>query len=159
MTAIDITRRNVLLASGVALTVGLAGCTGDDDNGDGNGNGNGNGDSLEDHLADANNYDGSFTDMTGEDEVTVTVTDADGNSYDPAAIEIDPGTTVVWEWVDDGHSVTHEPLGEQDEELFDSDIQNTGHEFDYTFDDAGDYAIFCIPHRAQGHLGGVRVVD
>ena len=152
MTDIKANRRKVLLAGGAALTVGLAGCLGDDDD-DGNGNGNGNGDGLEDHLADANNYDGSFTDMTGEDEVTVTVTDANGNSFDPAAIEIDAGTTVVWEWVDDGHSVTH--VGGD----FDSDIQNTGYEFEHTFDDAGDYAYECIPHATQGHLGGVRVHD
>lgn len=154
MTDIGITRRKALLASGTALTVGLAGCLGDDDDDVDDDDENG----LEAHLEDANNYDGEFEDHTGEDEVEVIVTDENNNSYDPAAIEIDPGTTVVWDWVDDGHSVTHEPLEDQ-EELFDSDVQDTGYEFEYTFDEAGDYAIYCIPHRAQGHLGGVRVVE
>ena len=151
MTDIEVNRRKVILAGGTALTIGLAGCLGDDD--DDADDGNGNGDDLEAHLEDANNYDGSFTDMTGEDEVTVIVTSDNGNSFDPAAIEVDPGTTVVWEWVDDGHSVTH-----VDDE-FDSGTLNEGEEFDYTFDDAGDYAYICIPHEGQGHLGGVRVVE
>lgn len=146
MTDIEANRRKVLLAGGAALTIGLAGCLGDDDD-------NGDDDeeiTLEDHLEDANGYDG-FEDHTGEDEVTVIVTDANNNSFDPAAIEIDAGTTVVWEWEDDGHSVTHVD-GD-----FDSDVQDTGYEFEHTFDDAGDYAYECIPHAGQGHLGGVRV--
>jgi len=37
-----VSRRELLKLSGVGLTVGLAGCTGDDEEGNGNGNGNGN---------------------------------------------------------------------------------------------------------------------
>lgn len=153
MTELDLDRRKVLLSSGAALTIGLAGCLGDDDDDDDDED-----ETLEDHLEDANNYDGDFEDLTGEDEVTVIVSDDHGNSFDPAAIEIDPGTTVVWEWEDSGHSATHEPLGDEDQ-LWDSEVLNAGDEYDYTFDDAGDYAYVCTPHRAQDHLGGVRVVD
>lgn len=113
---------------------------------------------LEDHLEDANNYDGEFEDLIGEDVVTVTVTTDNFNSFDPAAIEIDQGTTVIWEWEDGGHSVTQEPLGEQ-EQLFDSGVLNDGADYEYTFDEAGDYAYKCTPHWLQGHLGGVRVVE
>lgn len=47
------------------------------------------------------NYDG-VADHRGESEVTVRV-GADGNggefAFSPAAVHVDPGTTVVWEWV------------------------------------------------------------
>lgn len=119
---------------------------------------------LADYLEDANNYDGEFVDLTGEEEVTVTVMDGHANGFDPApsfdpvAIEIEEGTTVIWEWEDEGHSVTHEPLGDQ-EELFDTGVLEAGDQFEYTFGEAGEYLYSCTPHLAQGHLGGVRVVE
>lgn len=156
MTDIDPDRRKVLMASGAALTVGLAGCLGDDDDDDDNGEP----ETLEEHLEGANNYDGTFEDWTGEEEVEIAVTDDNGNSFDPAAVEISEGTTVTWVWEDSGHSSTYVDLADQNRgNLWDSGTEDEGHEEEYTFDEAGEYAYICVPHEGQGHLGGVRVVE
>jgi len=66
-------------------------------------------------LDDVDNYDGTH-DYTGQDEVTVAVGAVDGLKFGPAAILIDPGTTVVWEWTGEGgaHNVV------ADDETFNS---------------------------------------
>ena len=56
------------------------------------------------------NYEGTV-DLRGEDEVVVVVGSGDdGFEFEPPAIMVDPGTTVVWEWTGEGgaHDVTHE---------------------------------------------------
>ncbi|MDZ7731624.1 MAG: hypothetical protein U5K37_12985 [Natrialbaceae archaeon] len=53
------------------------------------------------------NYDG-FEDHTGEDQVTVLVGAGEGGtSFEPPAISVSPGTTVVYEWTGrgGGHNV------------------------------------------------------
>lgn len=156
MTTFDPDRRTVLLSSGVALTIGLAGCIGDDDDPDD--------DDVDDddeatpeeqvdaHLDGANNYDGDIEDFTGEDEVEVeNGAGPDGLAFDPAAIRVDEGTTVTWVWVTDAHTVTHVD-GD-----FDSGMENEGFEWDYTFDEAGVYLYECTPHAPQDQLGAVVV--
>ncbi|MCU4743113.1 halocyanin domain-containing protein [Halobacteria archaeon AArc-m2/3/4] len=169
MTTTDRSRRTFLKASGATLTLALvAGCLGgDDDDSSGNGgNGDGNGD---DGNGDAGNgeeydFDGWFDDvgyydgvhdMTGESEVTVmNGTGSAGYEYDPAAIKVDPGTTVVWEWTGagGGHTVTAE------EGDFDSGmLTGEGETFEHTFDEEGVYTYYCEPHRNMGQKGAVVV--
>lgn len=138
----------------------LAGCSGDDgddgDSGD-DGNGddeNGDGTSVDEWLSETENYDG-VDDFTGEDEVTVQVGEVEGAPqtfvFEPAAIRIDTGTTVVWEWADTrNHSVTAE------EGEFDSGVTDEG-PFEYSFDEAGEFRYYCEPHRGQNQLGAVVV--
>lgn len=136
----------------LVVSGGLVGCIGDDDEPDDNDDPE---DELEAHLSDANDYDGTSEDLTGQEEVEVGVGDPEGGSnykFDPPLFEIDEGTTVVWEWVDDvNHSVTH-----TDGDDFDSGIE-TDHIFEHTFEEAGTYLYHCQPHRAQGHLGALVV--
>jgi len=108
-------------------------------------------------LDDVDNYDGTH-DYTGQDEVTVEVGAVDGLKFGPAAILIDPGTTVVWEWTGEGgaHNVV------ADDETFDSGeaVSEEGTTFEYTFDDAEDGDTFnylCVPHEAVGMKGAVAV--
>ncbi|PSP92060.1 halocyanin domain-containing protein, partial [Halobacteriales archaeon QS_4_66_20] len=72
----------------------------DPDAGNGNENGSGGNGSgfpqVEEYLSDANNYEGSVEDLTGEDSVTVEVGAGSGLAFGPAAIQVDPGTTVTW---------------------------------------------------------------
>lgn len=154
MTDID-RRAFVKLAGAAAIAPAIAGCSGDG-NGDGGGNGDGDvPDELDDYLSDANGYDGSIADHTGEDEVTVDVGTGDtGYGFSPVAIRIDAGTTVVWEWTGQGgtHNVEHND-GEFQSELYSEE----GETFEHTFDDSGNYRYFCNPHRANGMLGGVAV--
>lgn len=155
----DMDRRAFVKVAGVtALAPAAAGCSG---NGNGGGNGDGNGgssdvpDELDEYLSDANEYDGTIADHTGEDEVTVDVGTGDnGFGFSTAAIRIDTGTTVVWEWTGEGgaHNVEDED-GEFESDLYSEE----GETFEYTFEDSGNYRYFCNPHRSNGMLGGVAV--
>ena len=113
---------------------------------------------VDSHLEHVDNYDGTIEDVTGADEVVVLtgeLEDADQTfAFDPPAIRVDEGTTVVWEWVgeDGAHNVAH-VNGE-----FESDVMDgEGETFSYTFDEAGTYLYVCQPHRALGMKGAVVV--
>ena len=109
-------------------------------------------------LADVPNYDGTH-DYRGRDEVTVEVgAGENGLVFGPAAILVDPGTTVVWEWTGAGgaHNVV------ADDGTFDSGetVGEAGHTFEYTFADAtaGDVVPYlCTPHQAVGMKGVVAI--
>ena len=167
-------RREILKAGGAALTVGLAGCIGpfqdgegvpgsvekDPDAGNGNENGSGGNGSgfpqVEEYLSDANNYEGSVEDLTGEDSVTVEVGAGSGLAFGPAAIQVDPGTTVTWEWTGEGggHNVVDED-GKFESEI----VSEGGHTFEYTFEESGTTRYYCAPHKASGMKGAVVVGD
>jgi serine/threonine-protein kinase len=162
----DVSRRRFVQATGAAVATGaLAGCTG---NGGGNGNGNddGNGDApqapqeIDDFLSEANLYDGSIVDMTGEDEVTIMVGAGDGGlAFDPPAVRITSSTTVVWEWTGEGgtHNVASTEGSESD---FQSEIVGEqGHTFNQSFDNTGIQLYVCQPHEAQGMKGAIEVVE
>lgn len=110
-------------------------------------------------LSDVGNYDGTVVDATGEDEVTVEVgVQANGGAFGfgPAAVQVDPGTTVVWEWTGEGvpHNVVDE-AGDFESEL----ISEAGFTYEQTFDAAGVVKYFCTPHRGLGMKGVVVVGD
>ena len=109
------------------------------------------------YLDDVDNYDGTH-DYTGQDEVTVEVGAVNGLRFSPAAILIDPGTTVVWEWTGEGgaHNVVAE------DETFNSGetVSEEGATFEHTFDDASDgdtFNYYCNPHKAVGMKGAVAI--
>ncbi|WP_137284407.1 halocyanin domain-containing protein [Halorussus salinisoli] len=100
------------------------------------------------------NFDGTY-DFTGRDEVTVRV-GAEGNggalAFSPAAIRVDPGTTVVWEWTGDGGS--HNVVA--DDGSFESElVSEAGQTFEHTFESEGTYKYFCSPHETLGMKGAV----
>ncbi|MFB6353289.1 MAG: plastocyanin/azurin family copper-binding protein [Halobacteriales archaeon] len=151
------TRRQLLrglAAAGVgAGTSALAGCsapTSDDSETPANGGGNGGG---------------------GTETVEMT----DELTFAPEAIEIPAGTTVVWENVGSiGHTVTaYEDKIPQGADYFASggfdseqaardgypkqgNVQ-AGETFEHTFETAGEYGYFCIPHELNGMVGTVTV--
>jgi len=111
------------------------------------------------YLSDVGNFDGTTADMTGQDEVTIAV-GAEGNdgafAFDPPAVQVDPGTTVVWEWTGAGgqHNVAHE------DGAFESDLtEEEGFTFEYTFEEERVFKYFCQPHKALGMKGVVAVGD
>ncbi|MUW14433.1 halocyanin domain-containing protein, partial [Halorubrum sp. CBA1125] len=83
-----------------------------------------------------------------------------GFAFDPAAIRVDAGTTVVWEWTGEGgaHNVVS---AEGSNSQFDSgqQVEEQGHTFEQTFDSAGIELYYCTPHRANGMLGAIEVVE
>ena len=109
-------------------------------------------------LDDVDNYDGTH-DYRGEEVVHVDVGAGMGLSFDPAAILIDEGTTVVWEWTGEGgeHNVAER------NDAFESDLAATaGHTFEHTFDDVeeGDtFEYVCTPHEAVDMKGVVAIGD
>ncbi|MEF8886240.1 MAG: halocyanin domain-containing protein [Haloarculaceae archaeon] len=110
-------------------------------------------------LSNVDNYDGTVVDATGQDEVTVEVgVQANGGAFGfgPAAVQVDPGTTVVWEWTGEGvpHNVVDE-AGNFESEL----ISEAGATYEQTFDDAGVVKYYCTPHRGLGMKGVVVVGD
>jgi halocyanin-like protein len=110
------------------------------------------------YLSDANNFDGTTIDATGQDEVTVAVGAGNaGLAFGPAAIQVDPGTTVVWEWTGEGGG--HNVVAEDDSFRSGDPVSEAGTTFEQSFDEAGVRQYYCNPHRAAGMRGVVAVGD
>ncbi|ELZ80098.1 halocyanin precursor-like protein [Haloferax larsenii JCM 13917] len=146
-------RRNVLRLLGCAALSGAA-VTGSASTA----NAQSDGSDLDAWFENTSNYDG-IVDKTGTSEVTVTVgSQANGGAFGfgPAAIRVDPGTKVVWEWTGEGgdHDVNAE------DGSFSSDlVREEGHTFTHTFDSEGVYKYSCTPHTGIGMRGAVVVGD
>ncbi|WP_254537879.1 halocyanin domain-containing protein [Halomarina litorea] len=98
-------------------------------------------------------------DKRGESQVVVEV-GAQGNggavAFAPAAVRVDPGTTVVWEWTGDGG--THNVVAKDGS--FESEYQNAaGATFEYTPESTGVLRYVCAPHEAMGMKGALLVGD
>ncbi len=111
---------------------------------------------LQSWFEGVSNYDG-VVDKTGQSEVTVEVgVEANNGPYGfgPAAIRVDPGTTVTWEWVEGSHNVAAE------DGSFESELTNeSGFTFTQTFDEEGVTQYACTPHKTMGMKGAVVVGD
>jgi halocyanin-like protein len=166
-------RRAFLSRAGIAITVGVAGCSGGggDDGGDGAPTG-------EDYPAidewltttevgDADDtYDGTFVDRRGEDTVRVDV-GAEGNggyfAFGPSALVVSAGTTVEWNWTGQGNphnveALPEEQLGESDYEFSSGEAEGgSGVKFSRTLEDPGVVLYHCEPHLPLGMKGGIAV--
>ncbi|GAA0281090.1 halocyanin domain-containing protein [Halobacterium noricense] len=111
---------------------------------------------LESWFGNTSNYDG-VVDKTGNSEVTVEVgVEANNGSFGfgPAAVRVDPGTTVTWKWVAGSHNVVAED-GSFESELTDE----SGFTFTRTFQEEGVTRYACTPHKTMGMKGAVVVGD
>lgn len=144
-------RTFVKLAGTAAIAPAIAGCS----SGEGsNGGENDVPQEIDEYLSDANEYDGTLTDHTGESQVTVEVGAGDGLAFAPAALRIDTGTTVVFEWTGEGGG--HNVIAE--EGSFESDLySDSGATFEHTPEEAGNYRYYCDPHKSSGMKGGIVV--
>jgi halocyanin-like protein len=103
------------------------------------------------------NYDRTVVDATGESEVEITV-GAEGNggnlAFDPPAVRVSTGTTVVWTWTGAGgaHNVAAAD-GSFESEL----VSEEGHTFSRTFEEPGVVEYVCTPHETLGMKGAVVV--
>jgi halocyanin-like protein len=109
-------------------------------------------------FEDVGNFEG-VVDETGKSEVTVNV-GAQGNGgafgFGPAAVRVDPGTTVVWEWTGEGG--THNVVAEDG--AFESEsVGEAGHTFEHAFEEEGVTKYACTPHEAMGMKGAIVVGD
>lgn len=158
------------LVAGTA-TVSLAGCTGDD----------GNGDSTEtDTPTETPTAEPTATE-TPTEEPTDTPTDSptatpptnpdqrvavgDGLAFDPESFEISVGDTVLWEWVGGGHNIKYDEgdVPEGTDWTGTAGSRTTtygeGHTHWHTFETAGEYDYYCVPHRGSGMTGSFTVTE
>ena len=108
-------------------------------------------------LSDVTNY-SEVVDETGTEEVTVEVgveANGGGFGFGPAAVQVDPGTTVVWEWTGEGgqHNVVANSGGDFESEL----ASDEGFTFEHTFDQEGVAQYYCQPRQSLGMKGVVVV--
>jgi plastocyanin len=83
------------------------------------------------------------TDMPASNANAVAVT-IQNFAFDPSNLTVKTGTTVTWTNMDSvNHTVT------SDTGLFDSGELGKGSTFSYTFDKAGVYTYYCIPHHSK----------
>jgi halocyanin-like protein len=87
----------------------------------------------------------------------VAVGPGSANVFEPAEVQIPPGGTVVWEWVDSSGS--HNVVAEGG--AFDSGepISEAGATFEHTFQEAGEFSYICEPHVSVGMEGVVTVAE
>jgi halocyanin-like protein len=111
-------------------------------------------------LDDVGNYDGSTMDARGQSEVTISV-GADGNggafAFDPPAVWVDTGTTVVWEWTGagGGHNVHAMEGGDFTSET----VPTEGFTYEQTFEESAIVNYQCDPHAQLGMKAAVAVGD
>lgn len=118
-------------------------------------------DDVDEWLADANGYEGSMP-RYGSDDVYVWVGERSGDdsyhAFDPAAIEITPGTTVYWEW--SGHGGAHNVTAVDDDFRSGEPVEaNTGTVFEHTFEETGTFRYVCETHEDEGMKGAVVVSE
>ena len=98
-------------------------------------------------------------DETGNSEVTVEVGVNNGGQaygFGPAAVHVDNGTTVQFEWTGEGgtHNVVSDGDGPLDSG---SAVDAEGVQYEHTFEEDGIYKYYCVPHKSLGMKGAIVV--
>lgn len=152
----DVSRRTVLRGAAAAGAVGSLGAAAQPASAQsGEGSADAGSISYGGWFDESGNFEGTV-DERGSETVRITV-GAEGNggnfAFDPAAVQVDPGTTIVWEW--SGGS-SHDVVAENG--AFQSElVQEAGHTFEWTAEGSGITRYACTPHRAMGMRGAIVV--
>ena len=156
------TRRRFVAGAGVAVAVGIAGCTGSsnqESNGAGDQHGNQTGSGGDDHSdAEGASLDGPNASAT----VTMATTD-ESSHFEPHVVWVETGGTVTWELDSGSHTTTaYAEKTDKPQRIPDGanawdsgTISEQGETFEHTFETPGVYDYFCVPHEATGMLGTV----
>lgn len=155
-------RRRLLQTAGIVATGGVttfAGCSSPSDNGDGGG---------EDTTTEAQETTGSSGESDATTKTVKMITDGSDYYFDPIGLFVEAGNTVTFEIENGSHSATAYKKGNGPAEVtripdgadaFNSDIlSEQGATYDHTFETAGTYDYFCIPHKSLGMVARI-VVD
>ena len=78
--------------------------------------------------------------------------------YDPDELVILPGTTVRFIWESDNHNLNVQSGPEGGWDGYD-DLEDTGFEYEHTFEVEGEYEYVCDPHIAAGMEAVIIVTD
>jgi halocyanin-like protein len=148
------TRRSLLTRSAGVATAGAVGTAA-------SGSASAQGSAYGGYLSDASNFEGETADATGMEEVTIEVgAGTTGLLFDPAAIVVEPGTTITWEWTGNGGGHNVVSAESSGAEFRSGDPVDSGSEtFSQTFSgsNTGTHPYFCSPHRGSGMKGVVVV--
>ena len=80
------------------------------------------------------------------------------HKFVPQVVNINPGDTVRWTWRSGTHTVTSGNVSTgQHDGVFNSPLRSAPYQFSYTFNNAGKFDYFCVPHREMGMYGTVNV--
>ena len=101
----------------------------------------------------------------GTQSVAMVTGDNQSYYFDPIGLFVEPGTTVEWVNESGAHSSTAyaaandaESRIPSDAEAWDSGIlSDEGATFEHTFETAGTYDYFCLPHKTLGMVGRIVV--
>lgn len=156
-------RRYLRTVGTVTAMLGVAGCTGDDDQ------------SGTDSTPTPTPTDDDGSTPTASETSTRTpkgtppsnpaqrVAVGDGLRFDPEQFEISVGDTVLWEWIEGGHNIKYDEGDVPDGTTWTgtegsrTTTYGKGHEHWHTFEVAGEYNYYCVPHRSSGMTGGFTV--
>ena len=110
------------------------------------------------YLSNVSNFEGT-QDATGNSGITVQVGAGTGLLFGPAAVLVEPGTTITWEWTGEGggHNVVHEPESGDPAFRNGDPVSEGGTTFERTFENEGVYRYFCSPHKTSGMKGAIVV--
>ncbi|MFC6722164.1 plastocyanin/azurin family copper-binding protein [Halobacteriaceae archaeon SHR40] len=100
------------------------------------------------------------TNETAEDVVTVEVAPGGENVFEPQVTEIEPGTTVRFEWKSGGHNLV--PLRQQPEDHpwnGVEEVQDEGFVHEYTFEEESAHEFTSEPYQDEGMVGVIVVGD
>ncbi|USZ73167.1 plastocyanin/azurin family copper-binding protein [Natronosalvus halobius] len=116
--------------------------------------GNGEGDESEGDGEDNESEDGG-----GGGGGTTETVEVDDNEFVPDSLSVEPGTTVVWEWVGSGqHNVSPGETPDEADWEGHTDLQAEG-TYEHTFDVEGTYEYVCDPHVSVGMTGSIEVAE
>jgi plastocyanin len=123
------------------------------------GNGTDGGNGTAGNQTDGNDTDGG-SDLPGAGETETVIVGPGGDLvYEPASLEILPGTQVVFEWDSDTHNIVPESQPDDANWSGHNPIENTGFSYSYTFTVEGEYAYYCQPHRSAGMEATITVTE
>ncbi|WP_232701190.1 plastocyanin/azurin family copper-binding protein [Halobacterium wangiae] len=79
------------------------------------------------------------------------------NVFDPETAYVQPGGTVTWVWESGGHNVVPESQPDGSDWSGHEPIEDSGFEYEHTFETEGTYEYVCTPHASLGMEGVVEV--
>jgi plastocyanin len=160
----------MLQLTGGTAVVGLAGCTGTQNNDGGATNGtptesgHDDGGTETGHSDDEDDHDDAVGAPSDTAEVRM-ITEDGGYHFEPHVVRVNVGGTVTWHNESGSHSTTaYHPDNDQPQLVpdgaaaWDSGIlSEQGATFEHTFETEGVYHYYCTPHESLGMIGSVIV--
>jgi plastocyanin len=160
----------MLQLTGGTAVVGLAGCTGTQNNDGGATNGtptesgHDDGGTETGHSDDEDDHDEAVGAPSDTAEVRM-ITEDGGYHFEPHVVRVNVGGTVTWHNESGSHSTTaYHPDNDQPQLVpdgaaaWDSGIlSEQGATFEHTFETEGVYHYYCTPHESLGMIGSVIV--